>query len=139
LGTNSTNTVLIPRNLNDNSFYPTASLKSIAPILLIPSAGIQNLFLWQGVGIPKIKTIVLFKTDSLAPLILNDPSTVVSSYNQFTTQHTFSKPGVSIVDLMWRNSKDTQQNFNISGSVTFASVEKGIINAFHPSGLDFSF
>jgi hypothetical protein len=135
LGTNLTNAVLVNRGMIDFSFYPIASQKSFAPILFVPSIGIQNLYLWQGIGISKIKTIVLFKTDSLAPLILNDPSTTVSSYNRFTTQHTFPKPGVSLVNLFWRNSNDMEQFFNISGSIPFASVERGAINAFHPSGL----
>jgi hypothetical protein len=135
LGTNLTNSVLVNRGIADISFYPIASQKASAPILFVPSTGIQNLYLWQGTGVSKIKTIVLFKTDSLAPLILNDPSTTVTSYNRFTTKHTFPKPGVSLVNLFWRNSKDINQFLDISGSVPFASVERGAINASHPSGL----
>jgi hypothetical protein len=127
----------MPRSGASTGFFPLANNKESAPVLFIPSKGINELFIWRGsTGASIIKTIVLYKSDSNSPLILNDPSTLISSYDKFKTKFTISKPGISSINLLWKNSKNND-NLTVSQSVNFASVQLGNISSIHPSGLNF--
>jgi hypothetical protein len=133
-GTNTSNFVSMPRSSLTHGFFPIASNKESAPVLFIPSKGINELNIWRGsTGSSIIKTIVLYKSDTNLPLILNDPSTLISSYDKFKTRFTISKPGISSINLLWKNSKNND-NLTVSQSVNFASVQLGNISSIHPSG-----
>jgi hypothetical protein len=136
-GTNTSNFVSMPRTSVSDGFFPLANNKESAPVLFIPFKGINELNIWRGsTGGSVIKTIVLYKSDSNSPLILNDPSTLISSYDKFKTRFTISKPGISSINLLWKNSKNND-NLTVSQSVNFASVQLGNISSIHPSGLNF--
>jgi hypothetical protein len=133
-GTNISNFVPMPRSSLTHGYFPIASNKESAPVLFIPSKGINELNIWRGsTGESFIKTIILYKSDSNSPLILNDPSTLISSYDKFKTRFTISKPGISSINLLWKNSKNNE-NLTVSESVNFASVQLGNISSIHPSG-----
>jgi hypothetical protein len=136
IGTNISNLISVSRpDTSGSGFYPLASNKQFAPIINIPTKGIHHLNLWKGTGNTTIKSVVLFKSDSLSPLILNSPSTSKVSYEQnFKTRFTISKPGVSSIQLLWKNSKNND-SLAISESVNFVSVQFGNIVSSHPLGL----
>jgi hypothetical protein len=140
IGTNVSNLVFVTRpDTSGSGFYPLASNKQFAPMVNIPMKGIHYLNLWKGSGNTIIKTIVLFKSDSLSPLILNSPSTSKVSFEQnFKTKFSVSKAGVSSIQLLWKNSKNND-SLTISESVNFVSVQLGNIVSCHPSGLFYDF
>jgi hypothetical protein len=133
-GTNTSNFAIINRLTETNGYLPIASEEFKAPVIYINSPGIHLLNFWKGNGsASNIVSLALHKVGSIVAVNLASPYTVKSSYDKFTTRFNISNPGISSVELLWKNSK-SNESLRASKSLDFVSVKLGTILEVHPKG-----